>query len=50
MVLQNLLMTFFSVDRSLAGSQVELKYSNLTDGFVFLLPNPFLSEAICGRG
>ncbi len=31
MVLQNLLMTFFSVDRYLAGFQIELKHPNSRD-------------------
>ena len=40
MVLQNSLMTFFSVGRNLAGLQIELKHSNSRDGIGFI-PNPF---------
>ena len=49
MVLQNSLMTFSLVGRSLAGFQIESKRSNSRDSLMFLLPTPFLSEVICGR-
>ena len=41
MVLQDSLITFFSVDRNLAGFQIELKRSDSRDRFIFLLPKLF---------
>ncbi len=49
MVLQNSLMTFFSVDRNLADFQIELKHSDSRDSLVFFQQNYFLSEAVCER-
>ena len=40
MVVQDSLMTFFLVDKNLAGIQVEMKHSNSRDGLGFL-PNLF---------
>jgi len=41
MVLQDSLITFFSVDRDLTDFQIELKRSDSRDRFVFLLPKLF---------